>query len=748
MKQSCKALILCSCFLSFSPVWAGISFSGPDLNSKDQLLFTVETQISGTLPCKALFTVPVTGGTAAASADAAEAAGEFPTLLTCYPERMELLSGGTVLQVRNRYGTARYDLKGSHLEWSEKIASIPVNESRRLPVSVSPDGKWACYVKKTHTADGPLIIENTATRAQALLSAAVPVAYDSVPVRWAPDSSVVIYENGGSLYFCSPDAMFQNIQMAERFRRIGTGTINSVQFTDDGSIIYIDNDVVYNVNLIGLYTAALYGPFVDNGNAAALLPLPFNPRTDSFAVNSSGSELVVITGGKLVSHYRLEPGRFTYVQSLYSEPFVDERCSAVGFSVIWPRDRQPMVKIDLISLGTGTTFSRLYTISGGRTQVGVVDMPQCAAVSADRTRLAVGTSDGVVIYSVPDGRVVDQLTRESVISLQWDGNSVLYVGGEKLIQKWDLDQKKRQVLYVSSPDKARWNIAGTTVVAEAGGGIYEYSRDARTWLPATMPFPGGYSAVQNGRYRVYVDKTQNALYENALYVRTLSRGAVTRPLLAESVRRQGARRKVALVFDVMDNKDGLCRILASLASYKLRCTFFINGDFIRKYPLYANQIAVSGQECASLFYTAADLLTDGFSIDETFIRRGLARNEDEFYACTGKELSLLWHAPFYRANDVIIKAGESAGYMYVNAAMPGYDTVTLEQGMLEGHEYLASGKIIDRMVQEAVSNGRKILAVSAGISRGSRTDYVYDNLDLLINELIDAGYEIVPVSGL
>ena len=32
---------------------------------------------------------------------------------------------------------------------------------------------------------------------------------------------------------------------------------------------------------------------------------------------------------------------------------------------------------------------------------------------------------------------------------------------------------------------------------------------------------------------------------------------------------------------------------------------------------------------------------------ENFIRRGLARNEDDFYEATGSELSLVWHMPNY-----------------------------------------------------------------------------------------------------
>ena len=38
-----------------------------------------------------------------------------------------------------------------------------------------------------------------------------------------------------------------------------------------------------------------------------------------------------------------------------------------------------------------------------------------------------------------------------------------------------------------------------------------------------------------------------------------------------------------------------------------------------------------------------------------------------------------------------------------------------------------------------------IVPVTTGISRGTRESYLYDNLDLLLSAILDAGYEIVPL---
>ena len=50
-----------------------------------------------------------------------------PKLITCFPERMELVAGGTCLQLRNRYGTAVYSIADEKLSWVSTADEIPVD---------------------------------------------------------------------------------------------------------------------------------------------------------------------------------------------------------------------------------------------------------------------------------------------------------------------------------------------------------------------------------------------------------------------------------------------------------------------------------------------------------------------------------------------------------------------------------------------------------------------------------------------
>ena len=183
-----------------------------------------------------------------------------------------------------------------------------------------------------------------------------------------------------------------------------------------------------------------------------------------------------------------------------------------------------------------------------------------------------------------------------------------------------------------------------------------------------------------------------------------------------------------------------------LEDFGIRGTFFINGEFIRRYPMETCQIVASGSRCASGFFTAADLLSKDFEIDADFIRRGLARNEDEFLAATGKELDLMWHAPHYRSNQMMIDAGGSTGYMYIDAWNEINDRVSFEDSVSDKKSrYLGADEIIS-LTAENLHDGM-VISVDVGNIRGSRFDYVYEKIHALIKTILLAGYEIVPPGG-
>ena len=147
-----------------------------------------------------------------------------------------------------------------------------------------------------------------------------------------------------------------------------------------------------------------------------------------------------------------------------------------------------------------------------------------------------------------------------------------------------------------------------------------------------------------------------------------------------------------------------------------------------------------------MFFSPYSLQDDNYKFTENFIRRGLARNEDDFYETTGSELSLIWHMPNYYLTNTILKAGENSGYVWIDKGIQTNDYITYEKSLQDNIQYMTTSEIIDYVVENLEPG--TIIPISVGISSGTRGDYLYDKLDVLISAILSEGYEIVTVSEL
>jgi peptidoglycan/xylan/chitin deacetylase (PgdA/CDA1 family) len=270
---------------------------------------------------------------------------------------------------------------------------------------------------------------------------------------------------------------------------------------------------------------------------------------------------------------------------------------------------------------------------------------------------------------------------------------------------------------------------------------------------------------QSAAYRVYLEDSPDRLLRNRLMARDLrlygTRELLARPPAAyESFPAQEEpsdpvlfahgsrirRREVALVFDVVDSVEGLASILEVLEEYRIRATFFVNGDALRRYPDAIREIAGAGHEVGSLFFTHFNMTDARFTVDAEFIKRGLARAEDEYHAVTGQELSLLWHAPYYFANSQIIAAGRELKYTYVSRDVDTLDWVTADPGKAAPDIYFPAAELVERIVDRKKPGS--ILPILAGKPGGVREDYLFQKVDLLVDALLSRGYAVVTVSSL
>lgn len=730
MKKVLSVIIFSFCLII--PASAKISFGTFDLNSNDEVLFTLKQNMSGTSSYSSLFYSKLKNG----------GSDQVPDLLTCYPEQMELLEDGSVLQLRNRYGTGRYNSKTDSFEWVERTEGIPVNSLPVSPYSISSDGKWLVKIDKYSLSTGSLVIQNIQTGKTAVLCESVRQSYKSLPVKWSPDGSILIYEKEDNLYFCNPEAVLRKVEMDEKYRKIGRGTINAVNWASEKTLIYIDDYLVYQINAKELYTLGLYSGIIGQGKAIGRLPSQFNSASDRFSVNSNAKSFVIVQNHRLFTYLKIQNQKHScdYMDVIYSRPYTDSSASLVDFYIFWDSSDQPVLWLEKLPYDGSREKGAVYKLGSKTVQVLEIEDSGRPFISPDKTKVAFYAGAAIYVYDINTWQRAAELLGEKIVSAIWLNRNVIYVGGEKTIRRWNLLSNTNEVLVLSSAVSGYWEGTDGTIVADTGTqNFYKYNSEKRTWKKTSVAKAA--ANTQNGRYRIFAGTTPNKQYENALYVRTLSKKAVTKPLYKESTDKTPEPKKISLVFDAYDNADGLSEILSVLRKYNVQGTFFINGEFIRRYPAETQQIVLNGYQTASMFFSQTDLVNNPFVVDEEFIRRGLARNEDEFYNCTGRELSLYWHGPYYSVNNDIIKYASAAGYTTIVSYSHLNDSELLDRD-------IKPEQIIQDYCTTLTKLGGGVVPVSVGFAQGARVEPLYNYLDLLICALLDSGFEFVDIQEL
>jgi peptidoglycan/xylan/chitin deacetylase (PgdA/CDA1 family) len=208
-------------------------------------------------------------------------------------------------------------------------------------------------------------------------------------------------------------------------------------------------------------------------------------------------------------------------------------------------------------------------------------------------------------------------------------------------------------------------------------------------------------------------------------------------------------REIGLCFDLYDGAEGLAGALEALHRFGIKATFFLGGEFIRRYPSAAKEIAAAGHEAASMFFAPIDLSDSRYQIDSDFITRGLARNEDEYFNATGRELALLWHPPWYAGSADAVIAAARAGYVTVGRDIDPYDWISDDEKSFGLPQYSAS-EMIDSIIERltGLSKTGAIIPIRLGLLSGGRSDYLFRHINVLLDALAEEGYTVVPVSKL
>ena len=757
-KKSRRILFLTLFFISiFSLVninlW-GIEFDGLTLSNDDRLLYKTNFDSQNALFITNLNNMSTQQLTAAA-------------------QKMYLVSQGRSIIAVSRFGAARIPVSGglpSILPGypSFALGSVPLR-GRTQDIAPSPDGRWVAHIEPVTPGYGNLLIVDTSSGVKRVISERIELPGADFPVKWSPDSRLLVYEKGGRLFYF-PILNEISVLVDERFRMIGTGGINSVLWGNHGDFYYYTGNTVYRVINPELFTRTIYGDFLSIGRVAAVLPFEFDSGFDRFWVSPDSRHILINKNGRGLFFFLLGDDRINPAAvNANVLPYVLIPFGAENFYALWPAAGSQAGNTFLTVIysipavtqaGAQSAATQSFTtalrfeISGNNViPAAVRQNPSSpnAAISPDGTRAVFWGRNGLELWDYTNWRLIQQITREEIFSCAFVNNRNIIISNQNFIEEINITSSayQRRRICLSGADEFGFEESRdiSRIIARKGSDWFA-SDGTSAWAPVNG-VQLRRASFASDRFRVFLEQQgPSGHFRNIPMIRSMQ-ATGTLSLVARHTSNNaftpGRPSQIALCFDLYDDDTGLQQVLAALRRHNIRATFFLNGEFIRRNPLGALAIVNAGHETASLFYSPIDLSDTRYRITNDFITRGLARNEDEFHRATGRELSILWHPPFYRSNAAVNAAASAAGYFTVERDIDPGDYISREDALRLNLHQTPPAQIIEQIIQRRQPGA--VVPIRLGLLPGGRDEYLFQRIDVLLDALFRSGYTVVPVSS-
>lgn len=183
-------------------------------------------------------------------------------------------------------------------------------------------------------------------------------------------------------------------------------------------------------------------------------------------------------------------------------------------------------------------------------------------------------------------------------------------------------------------------------------------------------------------------------------------------------------KKIAISFDAAWGNEDTERLIEILGAHNVKTTFFVVGQWARKYPESVKALSDAGHEVMNHSNTHPHLT----ELSEAGIREEIETCNRDVAAVTGKTPTLI-RVPYGDYDNKVIGTVRSMGMTAIQ-----WDVDSLDWKDLSAEEILAR-------VKKGVKNGSIVLFHNAA-------KYTPDALDSILCWFESEGYEVVPVSEL
>jgi len=724
-----------------------LQFSDPDINDSNEIILKIEN--------------PTTDGIRTNTLVRGHADTHVLEALTVYPERSFYAPSRNELILYNHMGCYSYNVPNKIWTLNSFIPSfskdLPISPLSLKPLEISPDGRFVLYVRESDDF-AALILYDRDRASSFLITDRVEKEYVHTLAKWSSDSKYFIYRRGRDLFYFSIDQYLSERVPAESFRSIGFKDIQSIQWVDGNYLFVLKDRLIYRIHSSEFFTRSFYSDPFRRGGVWARIPVQYDPAFDKFSIDRKGDSIFFEKKGLDGMVFPLQNESSTD-NNIQQTPIINSSETYEIEDSFWLKDGTLIVS--LFNRDKGSSFLACYsqkTGSGFRMVAsGNIDG---LTVNADGSSFALFRPDSVDLYDSQTMTVEKSIDMSHVLQFFWGRNEYIALGQNRILTI-DRTTGNKRVAGLSQIDKAGFSPGGK-LLGFSGGQWYEYD-EALSWI-ASENHEIRPSHFGTEKYRIFLEDLSNHWYNSTLKIRSVD-GFDTRdfiplyrqfdkpgmPALMRAESRtnpwyfdhgnRNENKEVSLVFNAADTAEGVRDILKILKNYQIQGTFFLNGDFIHANPAETSLIAESGNTVGSLFYTWFDMSDPRYQIDKTFLKKGLAQNEDDYFITTGREMDMLWHTPYYFINSEILEASRSMKYIYVGTDLnirdrtePGHSGDLLPE---ENALSLASD------ILEKVRAG-SVIPFTLGKVKG-QDEYLFQLLPMIIDELLRQGYNFVPL---
>ncbi|WP_094607481.1 hypothetical protein SPSIL_024410 [Sporomusa silvacetica DSM 10669] len=185
---------------------------------------------------------------------------------------------------------------------------------------------------------------------------------------------------------------------------------------------------------------------------------------------------------------------------------------------------------------------------------------------------------------------------------------------------------------------------------------------------------------------------------------------------------------MALTFDAGSDAGITLQILGILAKHKIKCTFFLTGEYAQLHPDLAQEISKQGHEIGNHSYSHPNFKQ--ISVEE--MKKEIVSTEHEIIKVIGKPPVLMFRPPFGDYDAVILQAVGEAGYS--KTIMWTIDTIDW------------NGTPAETMIKKVVHNSQPGAIVLMHV--GSDSLHTAEALPKIIEGLIRQCYKLTTVSDM